>query len=481
MRRPFSMVRAGVFVGASLLVASNSAWLSPVRASSGPLSTEAELSGTAVNQINASVDRSVLRTRLVALDTATLPNPHMRPQLVREPALSLELFPDAFIVAEFDRFDPNPTGVTWVGHVEGVPGSSVTLVYNNRLMHGSIIMRGGVFEIRPAAEDVRTANRQPAGEVHVIAQVDQAALPREAEPVIPAITPETVEAAAARPMADSGGTIDVMVVYTALAQAAGGGPAGIVNLLNLGISQTNTTYANSDIKQRLRLVHHALVPYVETSAFGTSLSNLRVGAPGLNGVAALRDQFRADLVMLLVHPPQPDFCGIAYLMTNVTTAFEPSGYSVTDTSCVSNLTVAHEWGHNMGARHDWFVDSAVTPHTYAHGYANWRPGQRWRTVMSYNDICTTQGFNCTRLLAWANPDAGLSPFCAGSNFLCRANLWYLPGDSGTGVRAGTRTNCLTGVISTPECDADDHRTLNNTALTVANFRQSVTSTTSDRR
>jgi hypothetical protein len=178
MRRPFSVVRASVFVGASLVVASNPAWLSPVRAASSPLSTDAVLSGTAVNQVTASLDRSVMRSRLVALDVASLPNPRVWPQVVREPALSLELFPDVFIVAVFDRYDPNSTGVTWVGHVENRPGSAVTLVYSDRLMMGSIVMPGGTFQIRPAAEDVRAANRQATGEVHVIAQIYQSALPR---------------------------------------------------------------------------------------------------------------------------------------------------------------------------------------------------------------------------------------------------------------------------------------------------------------
>lgn len=481
MRRPFPPVRTGILVVASLIAGANPEWLNSVRAASSPLSTDAVVSSETELQVAAAQDRSIKRSRLVALNVATLPDPRVRGQLTREPSLSLELFPDASIVAVFDRFDPNTAGVTWVGHVDGVPGSSVTLVYGEGLMSGSVIMRNGVYQIQPAAEAVRTANRQQAGEVHVVSEVDQWALPREAEPLIPEVSPAALEAADARPLADTGGTIDVMVVYTALAQAAAGGQAGIVNLINLGVSQTNTTYVNSDIKQRVRLVHTALVPFAETGSFSSSLTNLRSGGPGLTTVAALRDQYRADLVMMLVRPVSPDACGIGYLMTNVSQAFAVSGFSVTDTNCVPILTMAHEWGHNMGANHDWFVSTNLLPYTYAHGYANWRPGQRWRTVMSYNDICAVQGFNCSRLLAWANPDAGLSPFCAGSNFLCRANLWYVPGEGGTGIRAGTRSNCQLGVISTPECDADDHRALNNTSITVANFRDSGTNTTSSRR
>src|SRR5687767_15718603 len=99
MRRPFSIVRAGVFVGVSLVVAANPGWLSPVRAAYSPFSTDAVLSGEAVNQVTASLDRSVMRSRLVSLDVARLPNPRQRARLVREPSLSLELFPDVFIVA----------------------------------------------------------------------------------------------------------------------------------------------------------------------------------------------------------------------------------------------------------------------------------------------------------------------------------------------------------------------------------------------
>ena len=481
MRRPFSAVRAGVLVGASLVVAANPGWLSSVAAASSPLSTDAVLSGAAVAQINATADRSVMRTRLVSLDVATLPNPRMRAQLVREPSLSLELFPDVFIVAVFDRFDPNTTGVTWVGHVENIPGSAVTLVYSNRLMAGSIVMASGAFQIRPAPEDVRVANRQATGEVHVISQIDQAALPREAEPIVPTLAPAAIEAARDDAMTDSAGTIDVMVVYTALAQQAAGGAAGITNLINIGISETNTTYANSGVLQRVRLVNAALVPYVESGSFSINLTDLRQGLSGLGGVLALRDQFKADLVMMLVHPAGADACGIGYVMTNVSTSFESAGYSVTDTVCVTpGLTMAHEWGHNMGAQHDWYVNSSVLPYTYAHGFANTNVGQRWRTVRSYNDKCAVQGFNCTRLLAWANPDYRLNPFCTGGSFVCNGNLWFLPGEA-MGIPSGTKSNCTVGSLTNNDCDADDHRALNNTALTVANLRQGGTSTTSGRR
>ena len=483
MGKSFSLVRAGVLAGAGLMVALSPSWLGPVQASSSPLSTDALLPAAALNQILAAGDPSVKRSRAVALDVNTLPDPRTRPQLVREPSLFLELFPDVSIVAVFERFDPNTSGVTWVGHVDGVAASSVTLVYGGGLLAGSVVMPSGTFNIRPASAESRAANPQPSGEVHVISQVDQAALPREADPLEPTYSPEALAAAADRNITDTADIIDVMVVYTALAQQHAGGAAGMANLINIGISETNTTYANSDVKHRVRLVHSALVGYTEVGSFSTNLTSLRQGLGPLSGVPALRNQFGADLVMMLVHPSSgADACGIAYVMSTVSAAFDPFGYSVTDTVCVTpGLTVAHEWGHNMGAQHDWYVSTSLFPYTYAHGYNNTRVGQRWRTVMSYNDACAVQGFNCTRLLAWANPDNRLNPFCTGGSFACRGNLWFLPGEA-MGVPGGTRSDCVAGVLTTNPCDADDHRALNNTALTVANLRQRVVaSTTSDRR
>ena len=67
------------------------------------------------------------RARTVALDVRTLPDPRVRAQVAREPAIPFDLFPDVSIAAIFDRFDANAIGVTWVGHIDGTSGSVVTL------------------------------------------------------------------------------------------------------------------------------------------------------------------------------------------------------------------------------------------------------------------------------------------------------------------------------------------------------------------
>jgi hypothetical protein len=417
-------------------------------------------------------DPGVRRSRLVQVNVNALPVPpadafSARPAApVRQPVLTLELFPDVFVAATFDRFDPNPTGVTWVGKVAGDARSSVTLVYGQGQLTASLLTATGTYTIRPAGDGV-----------HVIAEVDQALLAREAEPLPVTYSTAELEAASDVIMGDTAGVIDVMVVYTPIARTHAGGQNAIEQLIATAVSETNTSYANSQITQRIRLVHTALVEYTEVSEFGTSLAALRAGTgAGLEGVAALRNQYAADLVMMLIHPTSPSACGIAYVQNTVSSAFAPSGYSVTDTSCMSpGFTFAHELGHNMGAHHDWYVSSSQFPYPYAHGYVNPNVGHRWRSIMAYNDRCSVAGFSCRRLLAWANPEQSINPYCEfGSGFVCNQSLWYVPGVR-MGVPPGTKANCQTGQLNSIECDADDRRALNNTAMTVANFRQSVTS------
>jgi hypothetical protein len=227
--------------------------------------------------------------------------------------------------------------------------------------------------------------------------------------------------------------------------------------ITLGISETNTSYANSNVAQRLRLARAEQVDYVESNDLGADLDILTTSdgtsTPPMslgNTAALLRAIHGADLVVLVTAPPSPDSCGVAWGMVYVDPGFEAFAFSVVEESCISpNGTLAHELGHNMGAQHDWYVDNAITPHTYAHGFVN--TAGRWRTIMAYNNLCTDQSFSCTRLLYWSNPSVSY-------------------GGAAMGIPGGTKSDCPTGNVNNVSCDADDHRTLNETAATVAAFR-----------
>jgi len=399
------------------------------------------------------LDRTVARARHATIDVEQLPPRALR--AADAPSLVLNLFPDVSYRAVVDRIDSTPNGYVWVGHIPGVEMSTITLAREGDVMYGSIFTRTAMYVVRPTS----------AGE-HLIAQIDQGSFPPEADPIpvigSPAAREPSTDPAAA---SDDGSLIDVMVLYTPAAAAAVGGSSGIAALISNAISTTNTTYANSGITQRLRLVYSGQVAYTETggsTGISTDLNNVTNATGAFAGVPALRDAYGADLVSLLTNTPGSSYCGIAWLMQNVSTSFAPLGYSVVEQQCaVGNLSFPHELGHNMGARHDWYVDggSVTLPFSYAHGYVN--TVARWRTIMAYTDVCIAQGnFICTRLPYWSNPNVTFN-------------------GAPMGVPEGTNSSgsCI-GNVSNPPCDADDHRALNDTALTVANFRSSSVSVVS---
>ncbi len=106
----------------------------------------------------------------------------------------------------------------------------------------------------------------------------------------------------------------------------------------------------------------------------------------------------------------------------------------------------------MGAHHDWYVNDTVRPFVYNHGYLD--ADAAWRTVMAYNSECSDRGIYCSRIPYWSNPD-----------------LSYR--GSPMGVQPGTSSACVANYLNHPDCDADNRLTLNNTAYTVANFRQAT--------
>jgi peptidyl-Asp metalloendopeptidase len=371
--------------------------------------------------------------------------------------LLLNLFDDVSLVAELDRIDPARSGFTWAGHVPGRPLSSVTITTVDGVMAGSIIMPGAVYSIRSL------------GGAYDVSEIDQSQFPPDAEPR----TVSRPQGAAARraaaevvSSADTAPVIDVMVLYTAAAVSAAGGQAALLSRINLGIGETNTSYTNSNIAHRVRLVHTQQVAYAEHSDLTLDLEAVSnfdgasfVPTPLGDTAALLRDIRGADVVVLVTAPPSPLYCGIAWLMEEAIPEWEPYAFNVVYQGCLTpNTSIAHEIGHNMGARHDWYVDNGTAPHTYAHGFVN--TAARWRTVMAYNNQCSVQSFSCTRLLYWSNPDV-------------------LYGGAAMGIPGGTKWDCPTGNLNNVSCDADDHRTLNETAALVAGFRTGFRRAASD--
>ncbi len=133
------------------------------------------------------------------------------------------------------------------------------------------------------------------------------------------------------------------------------------------------------------------------------------------------------------------YCGTAWGMTTLSNNFAKWAFCVVRRDCATGYySFAHEMGHNMGSHHDHANASGSAVYPYSYGYQ--APSKAFRTVMAYN--CS--GGSCPRVNYWSTP-------------LLR---WVSTGE-------------LMGVAGTGSTAADNHLSLNNTAYTVANFRQEI--------
>ena len=350
--------------------------------------------------------------------------------------LKLNLFDDIGLIAELDRTAVNSAGgLTWVGHIQSVTNSQVVLVETNGMLGGLIAMPGESFLIRSIG-----------GEHHAIEQIDQSQYPDEIQPIDIGTAEDPPIHSAAIQVDDPCNEIRVLVAYSPAARTAAGGTAAIENTIALAIADSNQSYVNSGINQSLVLAHTMVAPD-SVDNFGidlSALSNLTDGS--FDDVDVARETYSADMVALLIEDTQ--YCGLAYLNSTAAGAF-----SVTARACaVGNHSFAHELGHNMGARHDWYVDDTIN---YNKGYVN--VAARWRTIMAYNSRCsaTPPGTYCPRLQYWSNPD-----------------ITYGNPPVPMGVIETGPVNCDEGSM-TPDpstCAANNALRLNNRCSTVANFR-----------
>lgn len=210
-------------------------------------------------------------------------------------------------------------------------------------------------------------------------------------------------------------TIDIMVVYTLSASILWGGDATSKSTITTSITNMNVALLNSGISNiTFNLVYSDVVNYVETDNFQTDLVSLRSSTDGiLDEIHTIRADYGADLVGLVLGSPTSS-CGRGNLNTSPTNYSNRSSFVVNLYSCVlSNFSLAHEFGHNMGLNHDWFVNQETLPCSHHHGYINRSAiingtsstaSQRWRTIMSYSDECAAKGIGCSRINRWANPN-----------------------------------------------------------------------------
>ncbi|TJU76217.1 MAG: hypothetical protein E5Y15_28575 [Mesorhizobium sp.] len=124
-------------------------------------------------------------------------------------------------------------------------------------------------------------------------------------------------------------------------------------------------------------------------------------------VLQLRNQFAADLVMLIGHYPSAQACGVAWLNHDAaSTNTQATGYSVVNVDvnglsyCDLPVTGVHEVGHNMGMQHDR-PNAGSSPFSYNFGHVNVQA--RARTIMAYSTQCTSKGYSCPAKPIFSSP------------------------------------------------------------------------------
>ena len=325
--------------------------------------------------------------------------------------LELALFDGVYSVLRTER-QPADGGYIWRGQIQGEEYSEVLISVVGESVHATILKGAELYRIAPAEE----------GPVHYLAELDPSAEPACGTSASHQVFGDQFDG---QGNGSRNPIIDVMVVYTGAARSGAGGTNGMNSLINLAVQETNDAYNNSDVNQRLNLAHKYEVSYNETGNFSTELSRLRNKNDGhMDDVHQERDTYAADCVAMIVNGSQ--YCGIAYLMSNLSAGFESNAFSVTARICATGYySFGHELGHNMGSTHDRQNGSGGC-FSYSYG---WRTSNnQYRTVMAYSPG--------TRIKYFSNPNKSRN-----GRPLGQAN------------------------------SAENYRSLNNTAQVVSDWRQ----------
>lgn len=206
--------------------------------------------------------------------------------------------------------------------------------------------------------------------------------------------------------------IDVMALYSADADALYNGAAE--TRINQLIGVANQIYADSGVAITLRPVYYDRLDYDPAADMETALDALMHGSdPAFSGIASLRAQYGADLVMLF-RPlaSTADRCGLAPVGGYQTNGFFAAdherqfAYSTIAIDCPVDLVVAHELGHNMGLTHSHLEDGTGGTFDFATGHG---VQGEFVTVMAFPDAFNTT----TRLPLFSSPALDCQGFACG--------------------------------------------------------------------
>ncbi|MBI5559614.1 MAG: hypothetical protein HY885_18480 [Deltaproteobacteria bacterium] len=278
---------------------------------------------------------------------------------------------------------------TWTAYIkEEGKKSRVFLTENNGAILGRIKTADGMLRIKSDTDGVRLYDQRFANRISSFFQNDTVVPPVkkgiDGMMAVPKVSADV----------NSNTTIDVMVLYSS--GFAADYPEGqLAARLNEFISLSNQAYVDSQVNITLRLVHSLEIACSESESNSSVLDAMTNGTGIFSGIADLRSQYGADLVVLVrPYTIYMDECGLAWInganQQDISLYAETGFSSILDgeysigstTYFCSDYTFTHELGHNMGCVHD--RAHADTPGVYAYSYGYGISGS-FGTIMSYID------------------------------------------------------------------------------------------------
>ena len=349
-----------------------------------------ELSPQEINQSENSTDRNfdVFQERYVSIDLRVL----------QQDEINFNLFDGQSFVALRDESVKSVQEADWIGRLAGFENGYALITQREDRFYAKIETGLQQFFIYSIGEDsykVVEVNKDTAKEELlddglIAEQVDNLDVCAAADTCAPVC-------------------VSVMVVYTPGARTNLGGTAADAEAaIGAAMNEFNLVLDNTGVSHDVCLVHVDEVAYTHSGSTSTDVTVLRNQTDGIiDNVHTLRDTHFADLVHMIVEGG----CGSGWVNNDPNNYRDDLGFAVTSDNCMTtNLTFPHEAGHNMGLQHDWFQNQDTDPCEWHHGFVNnGDPGDRWRTVMAYNNECSASGTFCPRQAYFSNPANTFGP------------------------------------------------------------------------